>query len=246
MAQSLMSNFPYGFNYGLIVRGMPIVQSQPGHVFWVYNGTALDVGQVGGADQGDGTFNRPFATLDYAVGRCTANRGDVIMVKPGHAENVATATALALDVAGVAIIGLGSGTNRPKLTLTTANTATIGVSAANISIQNFQIIANFLSIAAAFTLTTAAEFSCTDCYVYDTSSILNFLNIVKSTGAANTADGLIFSGNVVKNLGVTSNNTTILTANDIDRLVMQGVGEVRHAGVGARGARIEVGWHFHA
>jgi hypothetical protein len=52
----------------------------------------------------------------------------------------------------------------------------------------------------------------------DTSSVLNFLNIVKSTGAANTVDGLTFNDNVVVNLGVTSNNTTILTANDIDRL----------------------------
>jgi hypothetical protein len=52
----------------------------------------------------------------------------------------------------------------------------------------------------------------------DTSSVLNFLNIVKSTGAANTVDGLTFNDNKVINLGVTSNNTTILTANDIDRL----------------------------
>jgi hypothetical protein len=44
---------------------------------------------------------------------------------------------------------------------------------------------------------------------------------VKSTGAANTVDGLTFNDNVVKNLGVTSNNTTILTANDIDRLTMK-------------------------
>jgi hypothetical protein len=45
---------------------------------------------------------------------------------------------------------------------------------------------------------------------------------VKSTGAANTVDGLTFSNNYVKNLGVTSNNTTILTANDIDRLTIKG------------------------
>ena len=33
-------------------------------------------------------------------------------------------------------------------------------------------------------------------------------------------DGLTFTDNVVKNLGVTSNNTTILSANDIDRLTI--------------------------
>jgi hypothetical protein len=91
----------------------------------------------------------------------------------------------------------------------------------NISIQNCQFFANFLSIAACFTLSTAKEFAVQNCYFRDTSSVLNFLNIVKSTGAANTVDGLTFSDNVVVNLGVTSNNTTILTANDIDRLTMQ-------------------------
>jgi hypothetical protein len=34
-------------------------------------------------------------------------------------------------------------------------------------------------------------------------------------------DGLTFNDNQVVNLGVTSNNTTILTANDIDRLTAQ-------------------------
>lgn len=222
MSSSLMSNYPNGFNYGVNVRGLPLLQTQPGHVFWVYNGSALDVGQRTGVNSGDGTFNAPYATLEYAIGRCTANRGDIIMVKPGHAETISSATALNFDVAGVAIVGLGTGTNRPKLTIDTANTATIPVSAANISIQNFQVVANFLGIAAAFTVASAVEFSVTNCYFYDTSSTLNFLNIVKTTGAANTADGLTFSNNVVKNLGVTSNNTTILTANDIDRLTMQG------------------------
>jgi hypothetical protein len=104
----------------------------------------------------------------------------------GPCRDVSTATALALNIAGVAIVGLGAGTNRPKFTLDTANTATIPVSANNISIQNCQFFANFLSIAACFTLSTAKEFAVQNCYFQDTSSVLNFLNIVKSTGAANT------------------------------------------------------------
>lgn len=218
---ALRSDFPAGFLNGVTMRGVPIVQSHPGQVFWVYNGTGLLPGQRGGSDGNKGTFNSPFASLNHAITQCVANRGDIIVIKPGHTETVSSATALNFNVAGVAIIGLGTGTNRPKFTLDTANTATIPVSAANISIQNCQFFANFLSIAACFTVASAAEFAVQGCYFKDTSSVLNFLNIVKTTGAANTADGLTFNDNVVVNLGVTSNNTTILTANTIDRLTMQ-------------------------
>jgi len=220
MSASKAANYPNGFMNGLTVRGLPLVQTHPGRVIWVSNATTLQTGDPGGSDGNNGTFNKPYATLNYAISQCTADRGDVIFIKPGHSETVSSATALNFNVAGVAIIGLGLGANRPKFTLDTANTATIPVSAANMSIQNCQFFANFLSIAACFTVASAKEFTVHNCFFQDTSSILNFLNIVKTTGAANTADGLTFNDNTVINLGVTSNNTTILTANDIDRLTM--------------------------
>lgn len=220
MPASQFSNFPNGFNYGLLVRGLPLMQSQPGRLFWLYNGTTLEPGEVGGADGNRGTYTAPFASLNYALTKCSANRGDVIVIKPGHAETISTATACAFATAGVAIIGLGAGSSRPKFTLDTANTATIVVSVDNVSISNCQFVANFLSIAACFTLTTAKEFAAQNCSFTDTSSVLNFLNIIKSTGAANTVDGLTFLDNTVVNLGVTSNNTTILSANDINRLTI--------------------------
>jgi len=220
MSASKAANYPNGFMNGLTVRGLPIVQTHPGRVIWVSNATTLQTGDIGGSDGNKGTFSQPYGTLNYAISQCVANRGDIIFIKPGHVETVSSATALNFNIAGVAIVGLGMGANRPKFTLDTANTATIPVSAANMSVQNCQFAANFLSIAACFTVATAPEFTVHNCYFYDTSSILNFLNIVKTTGAANTADGLTFNDNVVVNLGVTSNNTTILTANDIDRLTM--------------------------
>ncbi len=221
MSASQMSNFPNGFNNGIQIRGVPIAQTHPGKAFWVSNNTTgLLAGQRGGSDGNRGTFDSPFASLNYAISQCLANRGDIIFIKPGHAETVSSATALNFNIAGVAIIGLGVGTSRPKFTLDTVNTATIPVSKDNISIQNCQFVANFLAIPATFTLTTAKEFTVQNCYFVDTSSVLNFLTIVKSTGAANTVDGLTFTDNVVVNLGVTSNNTTVLSANDIDRLTI--------------------------
>jgi len=155
-----------------------------------------------------------------AYSLATAANNDVIVCLPGHAETISSATGALMTKSGVRIVGMGTGTFTPTFTLGTANTTAITVSADNQSFDNCRFIANFLSIAACFVLTTAKWFSVTKCYFYDTTSILNFLNIVKSTSGANTVDGLTFSGNTVKNLGVTSNNTTILSANAIDRLTM--------------------------
>lgn len=215
-----ISTFPNGFSDGIAIRGIPLAQTHPGRAFWLSNSTTgLLVGAKGGSDGNRGTFDAPFATLSYAISQCSANRGDIIFIKPGHAETISSATALSLNIAGVAIIGLGTGAARPKFTIDTANTATINVTAANISMLNCQIVANFLSIAAAFTLTTAKWFTLQNCYIADTSGVLNFLNVIKSTGAANTVDGLAAIANQWASLGTTSVNSFILSANDIDSAV---------------------------
>lgn len=211
-----LSNYPNGFANGVTIRNVPILQTNPGKVFWLYNGSALQEHGRAGSDGNRGTYDSPFASLNYAVTQCVANRGDIIVIKPGHAELVSSATALAMSIAGVAVIGLGVGANRPKFTLDTANTATIAVSAANISFLNCQFVANFLSIAACFTLTTAKWFTVQNCAFIDTSGVLDFLNIVKSTGAANTIDGLTVTNSNWNSLGTTSVNSFVLTANTID------------------------------
>lgn len=81
--------------------------------------------------------DEPFSTLDYAIGRCTASKGDTIVVMPGHVE---TTTAIALDVAGVRIVGLGYGRNRPTFTATTAATDLINITAANCWIENIRLV----------------------------------------------------------------------------------------------------------
>jgi hypothetical protein len=214
------SNFPNGFPGGVTIRGVPIQITNPGKVFWLYNGAATSAGVRSGSDGNRGDFNSPFATLAGASGACTAGRGDIIMVKSGHAETISSATAAALSVAGVAVVGLGTGLTVPKFTIDTANTATIAVSAANISFTNCQFVANFLSIAACFTLTTAKWFTLQNCRFTETSNVLDFLNIVKSTGAANTIDGLTITDCSWVGLGTTSVGSLVLTANDVDQMTL--------------------------
>ena len=207
-----MSNFNTGFAAGVIIRGVPLLQTHPGQVFWVSNATTLLKGQKSGSNGNKGTFDAPFATIEYAVSQCTANRGDIIFVKPGHAETISSAAILTLDVAGVAIIGLGSGSNRPTLTFTTATTANIPVTAANITVHNMLFVANFANVASVFTATgtaTPTDFVVDSCSFRDNSSILNFLTIVTGNATANSMDGLVFSRNRISSLGTTAATTAI-------------------------------------
>ena len=74
------SNFPGGFMNGLTVRETPIEIPHPGKVFWVNNSSVLAEFGLTGSNGNAGTYRHPFSTIDYAIGRCTAGRGDVIYV----------------------------------------------------------------------------------------------------------------------------------------------------------------------
>jgi hypothetical protein len=142
----------------------------PGNVFWVDSGTGSDDNR--GDDPG-----RPFATIDYAIGQCTASNGDVIYVFPGHAENVASASAITVDIAGITIIGLGNGTNRPTLTYT-ATTSTVVVSAANCKIANIRFVSGINDLAVFLTLgaNNATVENC-DFITASTYEAFNFIGI---------------------------------------------------------------------
>lgn len=84
----------------------------------------------------------PVATIDYAIGLCTANKGDRIYVMPSHAETISGATSLVMDVAGVEIIGLGNGASRPKLTFSAA-ASTISITAASCRLENIQLYSDY-------------------------------------------------------------------------------------------------------
>ena len=218
LPQSPASNYPGGFN-NVTIRGVPITQAHPGQVYWLSNATTVLPGQVGGSNGNPGTFNAPFSTLDYAVSSCTANRGDIIFIKPGHAETISSATALALDVAGVAIVGLGLGTKRPTFTLDTAATTTIAVSADNMAIVNCRFIANFLGITSAFTVAAAAFFTIDNCSFTDTSAILNFLSAVKTTVSTNS-DFLQVSNCIIKSDATTKSVAPIVVLNTMTGLTL--------------------------
>jgi hypothetical protein len=211
-----LTNFPNGISsFGIPIYGGNVNDAP-------LTGTVLFVDTVNGVNAGTGNSpTYPYQTIAYALTQVPSGAYATIYVMPGSTTTISSATALTLNVANVAIIGLGTGAQRPVFAYTTANTAAIPVSAANVTVRNIRHTGGFLSIARAYTV-TAAGFTLDGCDFTDNSGILNFLNIINCTGAANTADRLTVTNNSWYGLGTTSVNSFLLTANDIDRLTFSG------------------------
>lgn len=154
-----------------------------------------------------------YTTIALANASCVAARGDVIFVAPGHTESISSATALTMSISGVTVIGLGIGSLRPVITLDTANTATINVTAASVTFKNLIFVANFLNVASCFTLTAATDFRVDSCEFRDTLSTTNFLCIVTTSAVDNAADGLAFMNNYVYGLATTDGAVVSVLAN---------------------------------
>lgn len=105
------------------------------------------------------SFDQPFATLAYALTRVTASVGDTIVLMPGYAQ---TTTAIAASVAGIKIVGLGHGRNRPALTATTGASDLISVTGANVHIENIRFVGAASGCTALLNV-GAADFSAVNC-----------------------------------------------------------------------------------
>jgi len=208
-----MSNWVQNAGYGqAIMSSLPLLGS--GKVFVVGDsGTANRdmLVQLFGTDV-DGAV-RFHATIDAAIGACTADAGDVILVMPGHTEAL-TATSIALDVAGVSIIGMGQGLDRPTLTCA-ATGSTITVTGANCRVEGLHFSATVDNVAAAVTLGAAKDFTLKNCTFDDTGAALHFVSIVVTGATDQAAEGLRVLGNTWNGLAVAPNAfVSILAASD--------------------------------
>ncbi len=183
------------YPHGITSFGVPVVPGintamVTGSVYFVCSAAGGSGKWLAGVnDPACGQFKTPFSTIDYAIGKCTADQGDVIYVLPGHTEAVAAAGGIACDVAGISIIGLGTGAKRPTITLATAATASVTVSAANITLKNLIFVANLDNVATCFTV-SAKDCTIDNCEFRDTSDALHFLSCILTNTTNNGADGL--------------------------------------------------------
>lgn len=140
----------------------------PGKIFWVGS-------NVTGATDGDRYGKNPgapFATLDYAIGKTTADRGDTIYVMPSHAETAAGTDQELFDVdkASVSVMGLGIGDKRPTFTFTDDG-ATVVLGKAGCRLSNLRFIGNVTDYATCLEIEGAADGCIVDhCYFADTAS----------------------------------------------------------------------------
>jgi len=162
---------------------MPAVPS--GNIFYVDSENGTD-----DTNHGIGPGSQAFDTIEYALSQCTANNGDVLYVAAGHTETVETDGGLALDIAGVSIIGLGRYDTRPKIVLDTSAAAAVTVTAADVLLQNFVIEASFADITNAIDV-TAKGFHIDSCHFQQEGANLNFVDYIHcSSTTDNNADGL--------------------------------------------------------
>ncbi len=153
-----------------------------GNVFYVDSARGSDASRVG-------TASRPFATLDYAIGRCTADNGDVIVLKENHAETITGAGGITADVAGITILGCGNYNQRPRFLMDGGTTVTFLVSAADVTIRNCVFASGHADIVTCFNVTGVGAWI-DACEFVDNTTNEDWLVCIKATGADNTADGL--------------------------------------------------------
>jgi len=118
---------------GYKINGIPMQGAvmTTGSVFFVDSTTGLSGNS--GLD-----IKHPLSTIDLAVGKCTADKGDVIYVMPGHTETVTTDGGLTIDVDGVTITGLGEGDARPLISITTLAAAAVIISGDGCVVENMR------------------------------------------------------------------------------------------------------------
>lgn len=178
---------PSSITDGLTIRGIPLHVSHPGEVFWVDENAGFP---------GRGTFKNPDVSYELAMSRCVADRGDVIIGKPGHIENISAAADLTCDIAGVALIGTGRGSKQTKIVWDTISDADIDITAANVSFSNLWLYNNYADVDGAFDVSAAGDyFTIQDCVWTDGSSSLD---LEEGVNLAVNADHFAFINNIVK------------------------------------------------
>jgi len=141
--------------------------------FYIFPETTGNVYFVDSGATGTGDGLSPLnavTTLDAAFALCTASNGDVVIVLQGHAENITAAAGVDADVAGVTVIGMGYGRDRPVFTFTTATTADIDIDAANIRFENLVFDMTGVDAVAAGIDVNAADFQLVNCEIEHASA----------------------------------------------------------------------------
>lgn len=145
-----------GPNDRAVLQGMYLMPGVVGDLRYVSSGS--------GSSSGPGwTPENAYATLAQAMSAATASQGDVILLAPGHAEAISGAAGFTASKAGLTIIGLGVGANRPTFTFGTGTDAQVIFSGANITVKNVRFDFTGIDAIVAAISVTGADVAFEDC-----------------------------------------------------------------------------------
>jgi hypothetical protein len=163
--------------------------------------------------------DRALTTLEGAL--AVASAGDTIIIAENHSETITGAGGIALDLAGIRIVGQGHGNRKPTFLMDGATTVNGLVSAADIRLENCIFNAGHADINNCFQV-AAKGFTVSGCEFVENTATENWEEIFEVVSTTdNIADRLTILD--CKVLGAdTGNNMLLLTASDIDRLTIQG------------------------
>ena len=151
-------------------------------------GNTYYVSSVSGSATNDGlSIETALTTIDAAVGKCTANNGDVICVLPGHTETI-TGTDITVDVAGVSVIGVGKGSLMPQIKHNHAD-AEVSIAADNVIWQGIRHSADVTSVKVAIEIEDGIDYCTVRGCVFDVVATTTdeFLVSVRTNDASNFA-----------------------------------------------------------
>lgn len=176
----MQTPFPHAaFSFGLD-------RPTTGRVFYV-NSAATNASNGNKGDSPD----RPLATLTGFLDHAdlTANNGDTCYVMPNHAETITGVGGLTFDVAGIRVVGLGHGDQRPRFLMDGGTTVTALITAADVWLENLVFAGGHNGIATCFGI-TAANATLNRIEFDDNAADEHFLALISATGAAESASGL--------------------------------------------------------
>lgn len=153
-------------------------------------------------------------TLDRALDKAVASRGDRIYVCPYHTETITGAGGITLDKIGVDIFGLGRYDARPKFLMDGAACSML-VTAADMSLENCVFSSGHADLAY-FALVTAKGFRFANNYVDENVATEDWITLIQLGAADNDADGAEIVNNEIIGIGATATGSLVINKNQND------------------------------
>lgn len=212
----------------VIASGVPLSSGRDfigGNTFYVNSAVSAS---------GDGrSVSGAVTTLDAAFALCTANNGDRILVMPNHAETITGAGGITHDVAGVSVIGLGRGNQRPRFLMDAGTAVTYLISAEDAYVENLVFASGHADVVTCFNVTAAFA---TIAYCEFVNNVVdeNFVTEIKATSTSDgNANGLTVVGCRAYTVDAAGAEFIELNA-DLDGLVAIGNFVCKDAGTAAK------------